>query len=68
MTLDRFGKDVDGEIAMASFRRLLKDQSGATAIEYGLVALIISVVAVASMKTTGTSVSKNFSAVEVKVK
>lgn len=40
--------------------RFAKDQSGATAIEYGLIAGLISVVIVAALKTIGTGLSAKF--------
>ena len=41
----------------------LNDESGATAIEYGLLATLISIAAVAAMQAVGTSLSTTFSAV-----
>ena len=40
--------------------RFVKDQSGATAIEYGLIAGLISVVIIVSVTTVGTNVKTNF--------
>jgi pilus assembly protein Flp/PilA len=42
---------------------LLKDESGATAIEYGLIAALISIAAIAAMTTVGTKLSTTFSLV-----
>ncbi len=39
----------------ASFRSFLQDESGATAIEYGLIAALISVAAIAAMGAMGDS-------------
>ncbi|MGP8233227.1 MAG: Flp family type IVb pilin [Methylovirgula sp.] len=41
----------------------LKDQSGATAIEYGLIAGLIAVVIIAALTTLGSNVSNKFNAV-----
>jgi len=41
----------------------IKDESGATAIEYGLLAALISIAALASMKIVGTKLSSTFSKV-----
>ena len=41
----------------------MKDESGATAIEYGLLAALISIAALAAMSTVGTKVSTAFSKV-----
>ncbi|HEX3884920.1 MAG TPA: Flp family type IVb pilin [Stellaceae bacterium] len=42
---------------------LLRDQSGVTAIEYGLIAALIAVAAVTVMGTVGTNLSSTFSTV-----
>jgi pilus assembly protein Flp/PilA len=41
--------------------RLLRDHEGVTAIEYALVAALISIAAVALMGTIGTSLSTTYS-------
>ncbi len=43
--------------------RLVRDESGVTAIEYGLIAALIAVAAVAVMTTVGTNLSGTFSQV-----
>ena len=43
--------------------RFIKDESGATAIEYGLIAALISVAAIAGFTAVGTSLSKTFLAI-----
>ena len=47
--------------------RFLKDESGATAIEYGLIAALIAVVLVASLKGVGTALEGAFSKIEADV-
>jgi len=42
---------------LSIFRKLLKDEQGATAIEYGLIAALISVAAIAAFTTVGTKLS-----------
>ena len=42
----------------------LQDESGATAIEYGLIAALISVVIIASVTAVGTQLTKTFTAVK----
>jgi pilus assembly protein Flp/PilA len=42
------------------FARFLKDQSGATAIEYGLIAAGIAVVIIAAVQSVGTNLNKTF--------
>ena len=41
---------------LSIFRRLAKDQRGATAIEYTLIASLIAVAAIASMRSVGSKV------------
>jgi len=48
---------------MSSLIRLLKDESGATAIEYGLIAALIAVAAIVAMTAVGTKLSTTFSKV-----
>jgi pilus assembly protein Flp/PilA len=43
--------------------KLFKNEDGATAIEYGLIAALIAVTAVATMTTVGTNLSKVFGTV-----
>jgi len=42
-------------------RRLTEDRRGVTAIEYGLIAALIAIAAIAAMTTLGTSLSNTFS-------
>ncbi|HVL79748.1 MAG TPA: Flp family type IVb pilin [Sphingomicrobium sp.] len=49
---------------MAKFARLLRDCKGATAIEYGLIAALISVAAIAAFQGLGTKMSGMFTNVE----
>ena len=46
--------------------RFMHDQSGATAIEYGLIAGLIAVGAIAAMTTFGGSLTSLFGSVETK--
>jgi pilus assembly protein Flp/PilA len=39
------------------FFRFLKDESGPSAIEYGLIAALISVVCIVAMQTVGTNLN-----------
>ena len=45
------------------FARFVKDQSGATAIEYGLIAGLISVVIITAVTSIGTRAAGKFQAV-----
>ena len=48
---------------MAKFLKLIKNEKGATAIEYGLIAALIAVAAIAAMSNIGTSLNETFSEV-----
>lgn len=45
---------------MAKFLKLIRDTKGATAIEYGLIAALIAVAAIAALQTVGTKLSSTF--------
>ncbi len=45
------------------FRAFSKDESGATAIEYGLIAALVSVAAIGALTAMGDSLSTMFSTV-----
>jgi pilus assembly protein Flp/PilA len=40
--------------------QFLRDESGATAIEYGLIAALVAVVIIAALSLLGTSISSKF--------
>jgi pilus assembly protein Flp/PilA len=42
---------------LSLFRRLMKNTQGATAVEYTLIASLIAVAAIASMRSVGSKVS-----------
>ncbi|WP_193177889.1 Flp family type IVb pilin [Oricola nitratireducens] len=42
------------------FVRFLKDESGATAIEYGLIAALIAVAIITGATTVGTAINQKF--------
>lgn len=48
---------------MKLFTKILRDEAAATAIEYGLIAALISVAAISAMGTLGDSLSTTFSTV-----
>jgi len=43
--------------------RFVRDESGATAIEYGLIAALIAVVIIGTLTAVGTNLSAKFAAV-----
>jgi len=49
-------------------RKFLKDGSGATAIEYGLIAALIAVVIITAVTAVGTSLSATFNTISTSVR
>ena len=49
---------------MSKFLKLIKNDKGATAIEYGLIAALIAVAAMGAMSGIGTELSTTFGEVE----
>ena len=47
--------------------RFLKDESGATAIEYGLIAALIAVVIIGAVTSVGTKLSSQMSNIASKI-
>jgi pilus assembly protein Flp/PilA len=45
---------------MAKFLKLIRNEEGATAIEYGLIAALIAVAAITAMTSIGTALSGTF--------
>jgi pilus assembly protein Flp/PilA len=52
---------------MRTISKFLRDDSGATAIEYGLIAALISVVIIAAATLVGTNLSTTFNSVATKL-
>ena len=50
------------------FARFVKDESGATAIEYGLIAALIAVVAITAMTNIGSGLKETFQKVADDIK
>lgn len=46
---------------VSKFRSLIADESGATAIEYGLIAALVSVAAITALSSLGGSLNEMFS-------
>jgi pilus assembly protein Flp/PilA len=53
---------------MSKIMRFIRDDAGATAIEYGLIAAGISVAIIVVVGTLGTSVNTTFTSVQTAVK
>jgi pilus assembly protein Flp/PilA len=45
------------------FSRFVRDESGATAIEYGLIAALIAVVIITALTAVGTALSTKFTSI-----
>jgi pilus assembly protein Flp/PilA len=61
--------DDNGARPMKSLiKRFLSDRSGATAIEYGLIAALISVAIIGAATTLGTKLSSTFDSVSGQLK
>lgn len=48
---------------MTFINKLIRDEAGATAIEYGLIAALIAVAAIAGMSAIGTQLGETFTGV-----
>jgi pilus assembly protein Flp/PilA len=53
---------------MSKISAFLRDESGATAIEYGLIAALISVVIITAVRTVGSNLTTTFTSVATAVK
>ena len=53
---------------MAFIRKLMKNEKGATAIEYGLIAALIAVAAISGMSAIGSQLGKTFTSVSSDLK
>ena len=52
---------------MAKFLKLIKNDKGATAIEYGLIAALIAVAAIAAMGHIGNNLATTFNEISSKL-
>ena len=52
---------------MTFIKRFAKDESGATAIEYGMIAALIAVAIITALTTLGTKLNTTFSSVAGKL-
>lgn len=55
--------ELRGALSMTMFARFIKDESGATAIEYGLIASLIAIAIIAVLGTLGGNLSSKFNQV-----
>jgi pilus assembly protein Flp/PilA len=59
---------VSQESRMSKVLTFLKDEAGATAIEYGLIAAGISVVIIATVNAIGTTLNGTFNSISTQLK
>ena len=52
---------------MTFFKNMIRDEDGATAIEYGLIAALIAVAAITALTNLGDELSTTFGTVESKL-
>ena len=52
---------------MKFFNKLLRDEQGATAIEYGLIAALIAVAAITAMQSLGNELNTTFNTVSTEL-
>ena len=52
---------------MTFFKKLIRNEDGATAIEYGLIAALIAVAAITAMQGLGNELNTTFSTVSTKM-
>ena len=65
---DVFNRVLKEEVDLRYFLKFLSDQSGATAIEYGLIAAGISLAIIAVVNGLGTNLSTQFNTVNTSLK
>ncbi len=53
---------------MSKFLKLIKNEKGATAIEYALIAALIAIAAIGAMTNIGTKLSSTFNTVSSSLK
>jgi pilus assembly protein Flp/PilA len=59
---------VTGSVDMIKFLKLIKNEKGATAIEYGLIAALIAVAAIGAMQGIGNKLNTTFNNVSNSLK
>jgi pilus assembly protein Flp/PilA len=61
-------KSLMGATSMSTVSRFLRDDSGATAIEYGLIAAGISIAIIVMVNTLGTTLNTKFTSINTQLK
>ncbi|MFB0611628.1 Flp family type IVb pilin [Aurantiacibacter poecillastricola] len=52
---------------MTFFKNMIRDEQGATAIEYGLIAALIAVAAITAMQSLGGELTNTFTTVQTQL-
>lgn len=52
---------------MTFFNKMIRDEAGATAIEYGLIAALIAVAAITAMQSLGNNLTSTFTTVSAEL-
>lgn len=52
---------------MTFFKNMIRDEDGATAIEYGLIAALIAVAAITALQSLGNELSTTFNTVKTEL-
>jgi pilus assembly protein Flp/PilA len=60
-------KPQESKVMLMFIGKLLRDEAGPTAIEYGLIAALIAVVTIAGLTTLGTTLNARYNAIATKV-
>jgi pilus assembly protein Flp/PilA len=60
--------NIEHETGFYMLKKILKNEDGATAIEYGLIAALIAVAAIAAMSALGGNLSNTFNKVNNSMK
>ena len=67
VTIHRRTGDVEGKMSIRSIRQFVADESGATAIEYGLIVALVSIAMVSFAELMGESLSAFWSDTSTKM-
>lgn len=63
----RVNEQINRRPKMKFIKKIFKNEDGATAIEYGLIAALIAVAAITAMSSLGTNLSNTFTKVSNKL-
>lgn len=61
--MSKFFKTLGGAFMIKNLKTFARDESGATAIEYGLIAALIAVVIITGLTTVGTNLNDKLASI-----